>query len=104
MYLDLIEGHFNSNEINQVAIYEPPGSGLCEDQLLVAKELLNLRGQQETVTRARQHLMALLLNSAAQYLHLTDVISIDGATVTQAITYCDHLNLYRNSRNCQKHW
>lgn len=90
-YLDMIADHFNSNAINQVVVYELPSSELCEDKLQVAKELLNLHGQQEMVTRARQHFMAALLNVAAGYLALHDVASDDGATVSQAITYCDNL-------------
>jgi len=35
--------------------------------------------------------MALLLNVAANYLRLSDVVSADGATASQAITYCDNL-------------
>jgi hypothetical protein len=90
-YLDLIESHFNSNEINQVVVYVPPGSGACEDKLLVAQDLLNLKGNVGMTARARQHLMALLLNVAAGWMHLADVVSEDGATVSQAITYCDQL-------------
>jgi hypothetical protein len=41
--------------------------------------------------RAKQQLMALLLNVAAQYISLTQVVSADGATLSQAITYCDLL-------------
>lgn len=53
--------------------------------------LIKLNGPAAPVDRARQHLLALLLNVAANYLRLTDVISKDGATVSQAITYCDQL-------------
>ncbi|UCE18654.1 MAG: T9SS type A sorting domain-containing protein [Gemmatimonadota bacterium] len=90
-YLDLIEAHFNSNEINQVAVYDPPSSGECGDKLEEAKRLLNLKGKTNMIDRARQQLMALLLNVAAQYISLTEIISEDGATVSQAITYCDNL-------------
>lgn len=90
-YLDLVSGHFNSNEINQVIIYESPSSGLCFDKLSAVGNLLNLHGSQEMLARARQQLMALLMNSAAGNIHLTEVISVDGATVSQAITYCDNL-------------
>ena len=89
--LDLIENHFNSNAINQVIVYEPPASGTCSDKLLVAKELLNLRGSAGMTARAKQQLMALLLNVSAGYLSLNQVISVDGRTVSQAITRCDLL-------------
>jgi len=91
-YLDMIEEHFNSNAINQVLVYVPPPSpASCDDKLLVAKELLNLKGNVEMISRARQQLMALLLNVAGQKLSLTEQISEDDATVSQAITYCDFL-------------
>lgn len=83
--------HFNSNEVNEVAVYTPPESGLCDDNLQMAKSLLNLKGRQEVVTRARQQFMAVLLNVAAGNVQLFDIASEDGATVSQAITYCDQL-------------
>lgn len=89
-YLDVIAAHFNSNAVNQVLIYDPPVSGLCPDKLQVAKQLLNLTGSVEMIDRARQQLLALLLNVAAGYMSQTSVISADGATVSQAITFCDH--------------
>ena len=90
-YLDLIEGHFNSNIVNQVIIYVPPASGLCADKLQIAGNLLNLKGSASMTARAKQQLMALLLNVAAGFISQTAVISADGARVTQAITYCDNL-------------
>lgn len=90
-YLDEIEMHFNSNVINQVIVYEPPESDLCSDKLEVAKELLNLKGKVAKVERAKQHFMALLMNVAAAKLSLRAEISEDGATISQAITFCDSL-------------
>jgi hypothetical protein len=90
-YLDLIEAHFNSNAINQVIVYEPPASGECTDKLVVAKDLLNLKGNAGMTAKAKQQFMALLLNVASSKLGLQTSISEDGATVSQAITHCDHL-------------
>ena len=90
-YLDMIAAHFNTNEINQVIVYVPPSTGVCADKLQVAKELLNLKGNVSMSSRAKQQLTALLLNIAAGYISQTEVISADGATVSQAITYCDNL-------------
>jgi hypothetical protein len=88
-HLDLIEAHFNSNAINQVIVYQPaPGAG-CADKLVTAKAILNLQGATPMIRRAKQQLMALLLNVAAGYISQTAVISSDGATVSQAITFCD---------------
>jgi hypothetical protein len=90
-YLDLIEVHFNSNAVNQVEIYKPPASGICEDKLEVAGDLLNLKGNVGMTARAKQQLMALLFNVAGEKLSLRGVISADGATVSQAITFCDNI-------------
>lgn len=90
-YLDLIAAHFNSNAINQVIVYQPPASGTCADKLQVAKTLLNLQGSASMIARARQQLMSLLLNVASNAISQTRVISADGATVSQAITYSDNL-------------
>lgn len=90
-YLDLVAIHFNNNLINQVVVYQPPTSNACSDKLQVAKTLLNLVGSEAMSARARQQLMALLLNVAAGYISQTKVISTDGATVSQAITYCDNV-------------
>jgi hypothetical protein len=90
-YLDLIDVHFNSNQINQVVVYQPPESELCADKLAVAKDLLNLKGKVEMIARARQQLVALLLNVAAEKISLTQVVSEDGATCSQAITFCDNV-------------
>ncbi len=89
--LDLISAHFNSNAINEVVVYQPPASDTCEDKLQVAKTLLNLRGNVGMTARAQQQLMALLLNVAAGNIGLQQVVSADGATLSQAITYCDNL-------------
>lgn len=90
-YLDLIADRFNGNQINPVVVYVPPASGTCADKLLVAKDLLNLQGDVGMTARARQQLMVLLLNAAAGNISLTAIVSADGATVSQAITYCDNL-------------
>lgn len=90
-YLDNIENHFNHNEINQVVVYDPPPSGLCADKLAVASALLNLTGRQEMIARARQHFMATLLNVAAGHAALHEIVSEDGATLSQAITHIDGL-------------
>ncbi len=90
-YLDLIEVHFNSNEINQVLLYEPPESDICTDKLIVAMLLLNLVGDEGLHTSAKQSLIALLFNVAAGNIFQQDVISRDGATVSQAITFCDNV-------------
>ncbi|MEK7315002.1 MAG: FG-GAP-like repeat-containing protein [Candidatus Eisenbacteria bacterium] len=87
-YLDLISVHFNDNQLNPIPLYIAPMSGLCADKLVAASALLNLSGSQTMLARARQQLMALLLNVASGRLSTTRTVSSDGATVSQAITYC----------------
>jgi len=60
-------------------------------QVVGCQDLLNLRGNVGYLARAKQQLTTLLLNAAAGYISLTEVISSDGATVSQAITYCDNI-------------
>jgi hypothetical protein len=88
-FLDLIAAHFNNNLINQVIVYQPLGPTGCN--LEVARNLLNLQGSVAMIMKAKQQLMALLLNVAAGQISQTRVISADGATVSQAITYSDNL-------------
>jgi hypothetical protein len=90
-YLDRIEEHFSNNALNAVVVYNPRYHFSCVTKLSIASQLLNLYGSAAPVDRARQQLLALMLNVAANYLGLEDVISRDGATVSQAITYCDHV-------------
>jgi len=90
-YLDVVEQHFNDNALNQVAVYDAPDGATCPQKLDIAKNLLNLGGSPAAIDKARQQLLSLLLNVAANNLGLTNIISKDGATVSQAVTYCDQL-------------
>jgi hypothetical protein len=90
-YLDMIEAHFNNNALNQVVVYDAPAVAECATKLEIGKALLNLGGSPARIDKARQQLLSLLLNVAAGNLGLATVISKDGATVSQGITYCDGL-------------
>jgi hypothetical protein len=87
-YLDAIDDHFTSKGID---IYAPPAAASCDEKLAIAKDLLLPFPPGGMSSVARCHLMALLLNVAAGKIHTADVISKDGATVSQAITYCHDL-------------
>jgi hypothetical protein len=89
-YLDLIADHFNSNQVNPVEVYVPPVSDDCTDKLASAATLLNLQGSAAMRDKARQSLLSLLLNVASARLGTMTVVSKDGATASQAITYCDN--------------
>ena len=90
-YLGVVQAHFNNNALNQVDIYEAPPEATCAQKLAIASGLLNMTGSMGALEQARSQLLALLLNAAANYIGLQDVASRDGATVSQAITYCDAL-------------
>jgi hypothetical protein len=93
--LDLIVLHFNNNAVNSVALYELPQGAPCEDKLDAAGNLLGFNGSANVYDRAKQELMTLLLNVAAGYIGLNQNICKDAlgnsATVSQGITYCDHV-------------
>lgn len=90
-YLDLIADHFNDNEINSVAVYGPPASGDCAAKLDEAAALINLKGNVGMLARAKQQLLSVLFNVAAGNIALFAEAGADGATVSQAITWCDLL-------------
>jgi hypothetical protein len=90
-YLDQIELHFNNNPVNPVVVYTPPDSGGCTEKLRAAKTVLGLRGNFKMPALANRHLMAVLLNVTSGKLGPWKAVSKDGATVSQAITYCDSL-------------
>jgi hypothetical protein len=89
-YIDLIVQHFNENIVNPVIVYVP-GSANSNDQLLQLQQLLTINKGGTHLDRAKQQLLSLLLNVVAAKIHQTHVISDNGATVSQAITYCHDL-------------
>jgi hypothetical protein len=97
-YLDMIENRFNSNAVNEVIVYASPdpatlpeGADLCIEKLKVAQDILALKNKAPMIWRAQQQLLALMFNVASEKIGLFEVISDDGAVVSQAITFCDHL-------------
>lgn len=87
--LAIIDAHFYQNDINEVDVYIPAVSGLCADNVAIGSTLLNLRGQASSRDRARQGFFALLLNVAAGHIQPSALVSADGATMSQCVTYCD---------------
>jgi hypothetical protein len=90
-YLDQVELHFNDNPLNPIAVYQPPDSGGCTEKLRAAKTVLSLKANIKMPALANRHLMAVLLNVASGKLSPWKIVSKDGATVSQAVTYCDSL-------------
>jgi hypothetical protein len=83
--LDAIDAHFTSSGID---VYSSGAASTCETKLSAAADLLHPLPPVKTDGVARCHLMALLLNVAAGNMRTDDVVSKDGATVSQAITHC----------------
>lgn len=87
--LELILQHFNGNALHPVTLYAASPEATCAEKLAVASEILNLRGSVLVRERARQQLMALLMNVVAGFTNQGIVIDQAGATVSQAIYFCD---------------
>ncbi len=91
-YVDLILQHFNQNITNPVIIFVPESPGLT-DELRKLDELLTVNKGGTMLDRAKQQMIALLLNVVSGKIAQTQVISPNGATVSQAITYANDLML-----------
>jgi hypothetical protein len=89
-YVEEMVVHFNQNLVNPVIVYVP-GGGDINDKLLQLQQLLTVNRGGTMLDRAKQQLLALLLNVAAGKIGQTEVISNDGATVAQAITHSHDL-------------
>lgn len=89
-YIDLILTHFNQNITNPVLIYVPEAS-TTNDELVKLDQLLTVNKNATMNDRAKQQLLALLLNVVSGKIAQTQVISLNGATVSQAITYSNDL-------------
>ncbi len=83
-----INSHFNNNPVNQITLYTVDQPAEPMDSLMAASVLLSARGNAPMSNGARKHLMALLLNVVSLRLHQQTAVSEDGATASQAITYC----------------
>lgn len=86
-FLDTIYNHFALHAIHPVSVYTLPPATDILTKLNTAQDILTVSGGANMNLRARQQLMALLLNVASLKLGQNVVISDDGRTVSQAITY-----------------
>jgi hypothetical protein len=89
-YIDELLVHFNQNITNPVLIYVPEAMNTT-DELVKLDQLLTVNKNGTMNDRAKQQLLALLLNVVSGKIAQTQVISPNGATVSQAITYCNDL-------------
>ncbi len=89
-YVDLILEHFNQNITNPVIIFVPDAPGMSEE-LRKLDQLLTVNKGGTMLDRAKQQMIALLLNVVSGKISQTQVISSNGATVSQAITFANDL-------------
>ncbi len=86
-YMEQIRVHFYENLLHPVKLVEiDPGSQ--QDSLIALRQLLTVNREGTLNDRAKQQLLALLLNVVSLKISQGEIISADGANVSQAITYC----------------
>ena len=85
--LDTITNRFANSPIHPVDVYNVPAGATTQAKLEAAQEILTVNKKGTMEERARQQLMALLLNVASLRLSQNAVVSADGRTASQAITY-----------------
>ena len=91
-YIHAIREHFNQHIYNPVIVLEvdlDPATATAVDSLLAVREILTVNKGGTMLDRAKQQMVALLLNVASLKLSQAEIISEDGANVSQAITYCN---------------
>jgi len=90
-YMSRIKTHFNDNLANPVTIFQVPQPATGRDSLEALQRLLTVNKDGTANDRAKQQLIALMLNIVSSKLHQTTAVSQDGATASQAVTYCNEL-------------
>jgi hypothetical protein len=93
-YMHGIREHFNEHLYNPIIAFEvdiDPENATAADSLLALRQLLKVNHGQNMLERAKQQMVALLLNVASLKLSQAEIISEDGANVSQAITYCNEI-------------
>ena len=91
-FMEQLKIHFNKNLLNPITLFmvdDPDGQ--TTDSLAVLQRLLTVNKDGTMLDRAKQQMVALLLNVVSLKLSQAYVISADGVSVTQAITFCDSL-------------
>jgi hypothetical protein len=90
-YISEIDAHFNRNLLNPVKmIVIDPETGEA-DQLKVMDKLLTVNRDGTMRDQAKMQAVALLLNIVSLKISQAQVISADGANVSQAVTYVNQL-------------
>ncbi len=99
---DAITEHFAQNAVHPVEVYAVLPTATDTEKLSAAQDILTVNHKASMNLRARQQLMATLLNVVSLKLAQTAVISSDGATVSQAITHCWDLIVDPDPTNDEK--
>ena len=86
-FLDNIYDHFTLQPVHPVSVYTVPPSATSLTKLSAAQDILTENRGASMNDRARQQLMALLLNVTSLKLAQTSIVSQDGISANQAITF-----------------
>lgn len=98
-FTEQIAAHFNNNLLNPVKMIEIDPE---TDKLLALNRLLTVNKDGTMLDRARQQALALLLNVVSLKLSQAQVISPNGANVSQAITYVNQLIMDKITTNDER--
>jgi hypothetical protein len=98
-YIDEIAVHFNQNLLNPVKMIEIDPEA---DPLMALNELLTLDRDDTMLDRAKMQAVTLLLNVVSLKLSQAQVISANGANVSQAITYVNQLIMDKVKSNDER--
>ena len=90
-YMELIRSHFNEHGLNPVSVFLVDLEADCASRLDALQTAISPIRKESMNNKARAHLTVLLLNLVSGKIAQWAVISEDGATVSQAITYCNTL-------------
>ena len=98
-WINEIGAHFNGNLLNPVKMIEIDPE---TDKLVALDRLLTVNKDGTMLDRARQQALALLLNVVSLKLSQAQVISANGANVSQAITYVNQLIMDKVTSNDER--
>jgi hypothetical protein len=90
-YMELIRSHFNEHGLNPVSVFSVDLEADCANRLDALQTTISPTPRQSMNDKARAHLTVLLLNLVSGKIAQWAEISEDGATASQAITYCNSL-------------
>jgi len=90
-YMELIRTHFNEHGLNPVNVFQIDLEADCDERLEALRLAISPKAKASMNDKAKAHLTTLLLNMVSGKIAQWAEISEDGATVSQAITFCNSL-------------